>query len=162
MSKITDGFKALYGDEAKDRTRAFIVDDEPAIARGAGRVLRSPNTGIATTVDCADPKKAVEELLKEGVRDSVALVVSDFNMPGMTGVELAGRLRDGLGGKKIPFLLMSGGMTSQIKVDIITGAIFAGDVDAFVEKPFEPEDFLAAVEKAIERRIQLFREDNAA
>ncbi|OGJ42818.1 hypothetical protein A3I58_01320 [Candidatus Peregrinibacteria bacterium RIFCSPLOWO2_02_FULL_39_10] len=160
MTKIIEAFKALYGDEAKDRTRAVVVDDEPLIARGSGRILRRPfETGIVTTVDFPSAEDALAAIASEGTRKDIALVVSDFNMPGINGIEFAKRLRRDFRETKIPFVLNSGGVTEKTRA-AIEQAMFAGHVDAFVEKPFEPEELLAAVEKAILRRIQILGEDD--
>lgn len=160
MSNIAEGFGKLYGDKAGERTRAFIVDDEPAMSRSAGRILRSSDAGIAATADFLNPSKAIAELTSDGVRDSVALIVSDFNMPVGTGIDLARHLRSTLGETKIPFLLMSGGVTETTR-KAIAEAMWIGNVDAFLEKPFESDALLAAVEAAIEKRIQVLREDDA-
>ncbi|MEK7547315.1 MAG: hypothetical protein AAB540_00305, partial [Patescibacteria group bacterium] len=83
------------------------------------------------------------------------------NMPGgMNGIQLALHVRTVLGETKIPFLLMSAGWRPEF-LDTVKRAVRAGYVDAFLEKPFEPEALLAAVEKAIERRIMLLGEDDA-
>jgi CheY-like chemotaxis protein len=161
MTRIIDAFKDLYGEDAHNRTRAVVVDDEPPIARGSGRILRRPaETGIVTTVDFPSAEDALAAITSEKTRKEIALFVSDFNMPGMTGIEFARRLREELGERKIPFVLNSGGFRPET-ILAADRAISAGLVDTFLLKPFEPDELLAAVEKAILRRIHVSGENDS-
>lgn len=159
MTRIKELFKELYGDEAEERTRAFIVDDEPAVAKGIGRTLRmsSAGAGIATTVEVTSPGDAIEDLKREAVRDFVALISTDFHIPGgMNGLQFAACVRRVIGETRIPILLCSGGITDADR-GVVDEAIRSGIVDAFLKKPFEPEEMFAAVESAIDRRLELVK-----
>jgi len=72
-----------------DRTRAFVVDDEPLAVKRLVRMLEA--TGRATVVGTAtDPERAIDALSVPGV--SVDVVFLDIQMPGITGLELARQL----------------------------------------------------------------------
>jgi len=70
------------------------------------------------------------------------LVVTDHQMPNLTGLELAERLQRDL--PEIPVILM----TSEASKDLILEALRAGAVD-FLTKPFESEQLLSAVGRAL-------------
>ena len=67
-------------------TRVLIVDDEPGIVASLRRTLRKEGWELLTA---ADPREALR-LLQEGTVD---MVVSDYQMPGITGVELLARVQ---------------------------------------------------------------------
>jgi two-component system, LuxR family, response regulator FixJ len=69
-------------------------------------------------------------------------VVSDVRMPGMDGLTLLRRLRAKR--SALPLVLITG----HADVSLAVTAMKAGAVD-FLEKPFEPENLLAAVEAAL-------------
>ena len=66
--------------------RVLVVDDNPDVADTTAMVLRLG--GFAVRV-CYDGVEALDEA--GGFRPQVCLL--DFNMPGMDGCEVAGRLR---------------------------------------------------------------------
>jgi FixJ family two-component response regulator len=72
-----------------------------------------------------------------------AVVVSDMQMPNMTGIELQERLREL--GRTMPIIIISGKSSDQ---QIIT-ALKNGAID-FLLKPFTRESLLASVAKGIE------------
>lgn len=157
MAKIQELFKELYGDEAERRTQAIITDDDPLVANAISRFLKGPNTGIATTIKFSSPADAIDALERKTACDSVALVVTDLNMPGgMDGIQFAGHVRRVIRETRIPILLCSGGITDAT-LQAILAAIDSGAVDAFLKKPFEPEKLFDAVERAIEGRLELVK-----
>src|SRR3989338_9025311 len=115
MTDIVNAFKTLYGEDAHNRTRAVVVDDEQLIAKLSSRILRRPSeTGIVTTVDFPRADYALAAIDSEETRKNIALIVSDFNMPGINGIEFADSLRKVPDGK-IPFLLMSGNIPEIVQ-----------------------------------------------
>ena len=83
-----------------------------------------------------------EELLARGAAIEPGCIVSDVRMPGMDGLTLLRRLR--ARGSKMPLMLITG----HGDVSMAVAAMKAGAVD-FLEKPFEADIFLAAVEAAL-------------
>jgi FixJ family two-component response regulator len=63
----------------------YVVDDDPSVRRGFGRLLRF--AGFATQTFAS-----AEEFLGTQLRDH-ACVIADVRMPGMTGIDLQKRLR---------------------------------------------------------------------
>lgn len=105
----------------------LVVDDEELVCRYTARILA--NAGFRALV-AHDGEQAIALLTSLG--NLVWLVVSDIQMPRMSGVELAGMIairRPGL-----PVLLVSGqGVPPQ------------SYEHRFLRKPFTPDDFVATV-----------------
>jgi DNA-binding NtrC family response regulator len=66
----------------QDVKRIMIVDDTSSITFALGEWIR--NAGIHDVLTFEDPVEAVEEIRKNGTPD---FIVTDYNMPGMNGVE---------------------------------------------------------------------------
>lgn len=60
-----------------------IVDDTPMLAELVGHMLSSAGYKNIKTFD--DPKEALDEIISNG---NISMVITDYNMPGMTGSEL--------------------------------------------------------------------------
>ncbi|MGB9116951.1 response regulator transcription factor [Bradyrhizobium sp.] len=83
-----------------------------------------------------------EELLARGAAIESGCIVSDVRMPGIDGLTLLRRLR--ASGSTVPLMLITG----HGDVSMAVAAMKAGAVD-FLEKPFEADIFLTAVEAAL-------------
>ncbi len=83
-----------------------------------------------------------EELLARGAAIELGCIVSDVRMPGMDGLTLLRRLR--AGGSTMPLMLITG----HGDVSMAVAAMKAGAID-FLEKPFEADELLAAIETAL-------------
>ena len=86
-----------------------------------------------------------EDLLARGSAIEPGCVVSDVRMPGMDGLTLLQRLR--ASGSALPLMLMTG----HGDISMAVTAMKAGAVD-FLEKPFEADALLTAVEAALRFR----------
>ena len=123
----------------------LIVDDEPrvldaleAILAAEFRVLRAGNG-----------REALDRL---GAEPDVAVILTDYRMPGMTGVEL---LRESLERAPDATRIV---LTAYTDVDSLMDAINTGRIYHFVPKPWEPNELLLVVRRAAER-WQLAREN---
>jgi len=115
----------------------LIVEDDAAIRRLAGVVLRR----AGYTVSLAGDAVAAERLARE--LGHVDVLVTDVLMPGMSGIELADRLTAVQPGLRVVFA--SG---------YADGALAAREADlggALLPKPFQPADLVSAVRVAIDR-----------
>ncbi len=133
-------------DAAEIRGRlAMIVDDNVTNLRVLELHLRS--FGMAS-VQANGPDEALR-LLASGVRPDV--VILDMQMPGMSGVELAQRIREIEVGRTIPLILFSSLHVTRSQISEMEG----GDAfAAFLMKPIKPSALLEAVGTALrsERR----------
>lgn len=109
----------------KRNLKVLIVDDLPSARRVTKKLLRS--LMINDIVEAADGSKAMEILKKGGID----LVISDWRMPDIEGIELVKLLRAEKRFEKLPFIMM----TSYSDKDVVVTAVQAGISD-FIAKPF--------------------------
>jgi two-component system chemotaxis response regulator CheY len=117
--------------------KVLVVDDFATMRKIIKNVLKQIN--IENALEAENGKRALT-ILKS---DNVDLIISDWIMPEMTGIEF---LRDCKGDeaiKKIPFIMV----TAEAQKDNIMEAIKSG-VDNYIVKPFTPEKLREAIDKA--------------
>ena len=117
--------------------RVLLVDDDPAVLRGVGGLLRDEGFSIETAANAAE---AFEKLS----RDPPAAVILDLGLPGETGLSLLARLPRPL---PAPVVVLSGGATPGEAAQ----ALKLGATD-FVEKPPTAERLLTALQNALALR----------
>lgn len=74
------------------------------------------------------------------------LIVLDWMMPKMTGIEVARALRDNPATTRIPVILLT---SNAEEADVEQG--FAAGVDDYIAKPFSPREMLARVQAVLAR-----------
>ncbi|MBN2062672.1 MAG: chemotaxis response regulator CheY [Deltaproteobacteria bacterium] len=116
--------------------KVLVVDDFATMRRIIKGVLKQ--LGFNDVIEADDGSKALSELKKE----NVGLIVSDWNMPNMTGLELLKAVRADDNMRKIPFLMV----TAEGQKENVVEAVQAG-VSNYIVKPFTPETFGAKLEK---------------
>jgi two-component system chemotaxis response regulator CheY len=122
--------------------RAFVIDDHEFSQDLAKRVLAT--MGIADTRQYADAGEALEQM-PELQPD---LVLVDFEMTPMSGVEFVRRVRSAkTAWSGVPILMITG----HTSPDHVRQAAAAG-VDGFVVKPFSLNSMRARVEKVMKAR----------
>jgi DNA-binding NtrC family response regulator len=116
--------------------RVLLVDNDPGMlsalrglfaARGDEPVLAS------------DAAQALAQL------ERVDLVISDFAMPGMDGLELLRRVRER--DEALPVVLLTGQGSERVAVRAIRSGAYE-----YVPKPFDPDELTAIVDRALEAR----------
>jgi two-component system response regulator FixJ len=120
-----------------DSRIVHIVDDDEAVRQSLAFLLSS--AGLAVRVyDSASTFLAGLASVTGGC------LITDIRMPGMTGLELLHALKSKACG--LPAIVITGHGDVALAVE----AMKAGAVD-FIEKPFDQEAILAAVQAALER-----------
>jgi two-component system response regulator FixJ len=120
-----------------DRKLIHIVDDEEAIRKSAGFLLKTAGYAVETWPSGV-------EFLKEAGKAEPGCVLLDIRMPEIDGLEVQRTLAER--GITMPVVIMTG----HGDIDIAVRAMKAGAVD-FLEKPFERATLLGAIEAAHER-----------
>ena len=109
------------------RLTVLVVDDDPDAVDLVDAVLQSLKVPIVWTA--TDGDKAWAIFRKAG--GQIDLIVCDWMMPGMSGLELLRRVREAE--SVVPFLML----TARTTADAVAEARDAG-VDAYIVKPFAP------------------------
>lgn len=120
--------------------KILIVDDFSTMRRIIKNLLR--DLGFSNTQEADDGQTALP-MLKAGDFD---FLVTDWNMPGMTGIDLLKAVRADEKLKSLPVLLV----TAEAKRDQIIAAAQAG-VNGYVIKPFTAQALQDKIEKIFNR-----------
>lgn len=120
----------------------LVVDDMGAIRDLVKAQLKG--MGYSNIKDAENGAEAFMIFNNSVMRDNgIGFIVSDWNMPKMTGIELLKKVRGTDLGKNIPFLLL----TSENEKAQVTEAVLAG-VSQYIVKPFSPKTFQEKLEQA--------------
>jgi DNA-binding response OmpR family regulator len=120
------------------RGSILVVDDEPTIAEVVARYL--DRAGYETRIALDGPLA-----LEASARRPADLVVLDLMLPGIDGLEVMRRLRDGPPPAPAIILLTARGEESDRVVGLRLGA------DDYVVKPFSPAELVARVDAVLRR-----------
>ena len=115
--------------------KILIVDDYKTMLRIIRNVLRQ--IGLVNVDEANDGAEALA-MIKQG---DYGLVISDWNMAPMTGLELLQQVRADGRLSKLPFIMV----TAESKVENIVAAKQAG-VSNYVVKPFSAETLRAKID----------------
>lgn len=127
------------------KLNVLVVDDAPFIRDLIKKGLRNLFPGL--TVDEAADGRRAQTLLGKQRFD---LILCDWEMPGMTGLELLSWFRAQPDHKGVPFIMV----TSRGDKENVVQAIQAG-VSDYMGKPFSNEQLAAKVKKALQRTGKL-------
>lgn len=120
--------------------KILIVDDFSTMRRIIKNLLR--DLGFNNTVEADDGATALP-VLKNG---GIDFLVTDWNMPGMSGLELLEQVRQDPNLSSLPVLMV----TAEAKREQIIRAAQAG-VNGYVVKPFTAAVLKEKIEKIFER-----------
>jgi len=142
----------LMSDEIRPQTLSrqrsmsiLYVDDEPAVSMIVEHTLRDAGH---ETVGARNVPEALQVLARGGVE----LIISDYKMPGLSGLEFLELLTSE--GFEIPLIMLTG----YASIEHAVASIKAGAVD-YITKPVRPEQLVLAVEQALE--LVRLRTENA-
>ena len=117
------------------QTKILVVDDMPTIRDLVKSQLRA--LGFKAIVEAADGQAALEIVIQAAATPApIDLIISDWNMPKMTGLEFLKQIRASEQFAKLPFVLL----TSESERDQVTEAIMAG-ASQYIVKPFAAKAF---------------------
>ena len=123
-------------------TRILVVEDEEKLRRVVELQLKAAGFEV-------DQAGSAEDAVK--LADRADLILTDLRLPGMTGLELLGQIRQQ--NSQVPVIVMTAFSTVENAVD----AMKAGAVD-FLPKPFSLDHLMAVVNKALE--VSALRAEN--
>jgi two-component system phosphate regulon response regulator PhoB len=120
-------------------TRIMIVEDEEPLLE----LLRYNFERAGYAVDTLTDGNRVEASLEKSVPD---ILIIDWMLPGLSGIELCWRLRRRPATKSVPLMML----TARCEEHDRARAIKAG-ADDFMVKPFSVRDLIARVEVLLKR-----------
>jgi two-component system chemotaxis response regulator CheY len=122
-----------------NKQRILVVDDMRAMRTVVSRRLQK--LGLTQVQTAEDGKAAWNELLFAVVKHKpFDLIISDWQMPNLTGLDLLKLVRECDAYSDIPFMLV----TAETDVDQVKEALCKG-ADGYLVKPFTPESFEKAL-----------------
>jgi len=122
-----------------DAGRILLVDDDEAVSRVFAKALRREGFSVLATSNAFEARELFQ-------REPIDLVLSDINMPGMTGVELLQSLRDE--NLDVPVILMTGAPDLSTATDAVAlGAL------RYLTKPID----IAELERIAHKAVRLHR-----
>ncbi|MGQ4645775.1 response regulator [Lyngbya aestuarii] len=122
----------------------LLVDDEPGVREAVKDYLQESDFSVEVASNATD----AWQMLQQRTPD---LVISDVMMPQVDGYQFLKQMRDDPRFKSLPVVFLTArGMTS----DRILG--YQAGCDAYLPKPFDPDELVAIVENLLERRKATF------
>jgi len=121
--------------------KVLVVDDFATMRKIVRNILKQ--IGFSNIVEADDGANALEIIKNE----KVDFVVTDWNMPNMTGLELLQNIRATDNAKDLPVLMV----TAEGLANNVVDAVKAG-VDNYVVKPFTAETVQTKIEQIFAKR----------
>ena len=128
----------------------LLVEDEPAIQELISANLMRAGHHVLRAGDAETAQRIVREALPD-------LILLDWMLPGMSGVEFARRLRNEERTRAIPLIMLTARGEEQDKVmGLESGA------DDYITKPFSPRELVARIKAVLRRRAPETTEDTVS
>ncbi len=125
----------------------LLVEDEPAIQELIAANLMRAGHHVVRAGDAETAQRIVRDALPD-------LILLDWMLPGMSGVEFARRLRAEERTRSIPLIMLTARGEEQDKVmGLESGA------DDYITKPFSPRELVARIKAVLRRRAPETTED---
>ena len=115
--------------------RVLVVDDDPVVAKSFKRVLSSKGYAVIAAQNG-------EEALKKLSAEKYDLVFTDIKMPGMSGIEVAERVKASQPWLPVVIVTGYGTLADQVRAE-------AAGVSSFLNKPLSPEMIESSASKAL-------------
>ena len=124
-----------------DTMRFLIVDDSSTMRRIIINTLNK--LGFADFTEAANGREGIDRL----ATDAIDMIITDWNMPEMSGIEFLRRIRADDKTRDLPVLMVT---TNAAKTDIVE-ALRAG-VSNYVVKPFTPDTFKEKIDAVLAKQ----------
>jgi FixJ family two-component response regulator len=115
-----------------------VIDDEVEVLRATSSLLRSCGFDVATY-------SSAEDFLHSQSKGRSACLVSDVQMPGMSGIELYAFLRECK--DTVPMIFITAFPESPVRSNIEAPV-------CVLQKPYQAEALIACIERAISKQSQ--------
>ena len=123
----------------------LVADDEPSMLELVARHLRTMSDPKLEVIQASDGEEAWR-LAREHLPD---LVVLDVMMPGMSGWEVCRKIREDVALAHTGVVMLTG---IGENLNQMTSPLYGAD--AYIDKPFEFEDFDGKIRETLEARVK--------
>jgi DNA-binding NarL/FixJ family response regulator len=120
--------------------RILLVDDEPGVRESVQAYLEDSGYGVQVAAGAKDAWEMLQ-------RDPPELVITDVMMPQVDGYQFLKQMRDDPRFVAMPVVFLT---ARGMKSDRISG--YQAGCDAYLPKPFDPEELIAIVKNILKRR----------
>ena len=127
----------------------LAVDDETHILHVVSLKLKNAGYNVITANDAEEAFDAAVAAGPISGTPAIDLVITDFQMPGMSGLDLARKLHGEPGKKNLPVMLLTAHGLALEQVELGQAGI-----NVCLSKPFSPRDLLAKVNELLEQQEQ--------
>jgi two-component system, OmpR family, phosphate regulon response regulator PhoB len=125
----------------------LVVEDEPSIQTLIAVNLKRAGHEVVGALDAESAQRQINAALPD-------LILLDWMLPGMSGLEMARRLRGDARTRSVPIIMLTARGDERDKVQgLETGA------DDYITKPFSPRELLARIQAVLRRRAPEATED---
>ena len=114
-------------------TRVVVIDDDPVVAWHVEQILRGADCEVTVLTDPSEAAATVRTFDPD-------VVVTDIEMPGVTGLELMVQLREVFHDLRVVV------MTAHVSVHYAVSAL-RGQADEFLTKPVDPGELISIVKR---------------
>ena len=114
--------------------QALVVDDSRAMRTIIGRLLKGCGYEVA---DAADGREALQRLAELAPVSPVSLVMVDWNMPEMNGLEFVQAARSNADYREVKIVMV----TTETEIERVCSALEAG-ADEYLMKPFTQDGLM--------------------
>ena len=121
-----------------DQSVVMIVDDDDSVRRAARRLIKSYGLAVETFA-------SADEFLASGRLKDTACLVLDVHMPGMDGFELQSHLI--ATGVNIPIVFITAYVNEIGRAQALKAGAYC-----YLVKPFEADDLLNCIHRALQQR----------
>lgn len=135
---LSENVNVLNVNRAEEKVpTVLIVDDSRTSLKSATRALEK-NYTIITAEDGIDALEKMQITKPD-------LVVTDVDMPRMTGLELVTRMKENFFFSDIPIIVVTGNLELHFQIGAHEG------IDSFLPKPYSPDDLLGQAKYLLKR-----------
>jgi DNA-binding NarL/FixJ family response regulator len=132
--------------QKRSKKWVLLVDDEESIRQAVGQFLFDKGYQVTVCPDARSALKTAKTRVVDGYPQHPDLIISDVNMPEMDGIQFLETIRTDERLVSVPVVLLTAKGTTR---DRIRG--YKAGADAYLPKPFDPEELLSICDNVISR-----------
>ncbi|MFH1984653.1 MAG: response regulator [Pseudomonadota bacterium] len=124
----------------------LIVDDEPQELRSLKIGLLNKGYNVIVTSGAQEALQRIEET-DDPSQAAIDIVVTDFSMPDMNGMDLLKKIREKT--RSLPIIMMTAYGEKNLVVEALRN-----QCDSYIEKPFSLDDLILEIERAMHHMVR--------